>query len=85
MMGNHRLDQTIYQRHFRLSGHHHHHDNDDDDDDGDGNDDDDDGKEGGARYTDGCCPTMDFRLQPTADRLMLGPRRNDPLDFIFNV
>ena len=51
----------------------------------DGNDDDDDGKEGGARYTDGCCPTMDFRLQPTADRLMLGPRRNDPLDFIFNV
>ena len=62
-------------------------DNDDDDDDGDGhgNDDDDDGKEGGARYTDGCCPTMDFRLQPTADRLMLGPRRNDPLDFIFNV
>ena len=28
-------------------------------------------KKGQASYTDGWCPTMDFRPQPTADRLML--------------
>ena len=32
--------QSIFQRHFRLSGHHHHHNGDDDDDDDDDGDDD---------------------------------------------